>query len=415
MQYFTVEAASPREALEKMKRQYGQEARILTHKNFRRGGLFGFFAREGVEITGYVPQKIHQKQPQTARPSISEIEEAKKRILAEAKKEQSFQQILKEIQTIRVNLQATNHEYRDAPSGIKKIEEIMHRNDFSKEFLNGIIRRIRHEFSLEDLENFHVLQDSVLDWIGEQIQIYPPLDVNRQEAKAFIIVGPTGVGKTTTIAKLAAIYGIGNDQSSSVKAQGAPPRREPGGRVKIVTIDNYRIAARHQIETYAEIMGIPVFFAETVSEFKKIFTMGDNTDIFLVDTIGKSPRDLTKLAEMKEILDAAGSSGEIHLAISATTKTSDVEEILMQFEPFRYKAIILTKLDETLRIGNVISVLAKMNKPISYIADGQSVPQDIEEASILRLLMNLEGFRSNRERLEARFGKKERITDKYWS
>ena len=92
-----------------------------------------------------------------------------------------------------------------------------------------------------------------------------------------------------------------------------------------------------------------------------------------------------------------------------------VEEILKTFEPFKYKAVILTKLDETLRIGNILSVLAASRKPISYIADGQSVPQDIEQASVLRLLMNLDGFHINRERLEKRFGARAKITDAYWS
>ena len=92
-----------------------------------------------------------------------------------------------------------------------------------------------------------------------------------------------------------------------------------------------------------------------------------------------------------------------------------MEEILKTFEPFKYKAVILTKLDETLRIGNVLSVLAASGKPISYIADGQSVPQDIEQASVLRLLMNLDGFHINRERLEKRFGSRAKISDTYWS
>jgi flagellar biosynthesis protein FlhF len=118
---------------------------------------------------------------------------------------------------------------------------------------------------------------------------------------------------------------------------------------------------------------------------------------------------------MKDVLDAAGARSEIHLAISATTKAADVEEILKTFEPFKYKAVILTKLDETLRIGNILSVLAACRKEISYIADGQSVPQDIEQASVLRLLMNLDGFHINRERLEKRFGERIKISDTYWS
>ncbi len=125
----------------------------------------------------------------------------------------------------------------------------------------------------------------------------------------------------------------------------------------------------------------------------------------LIDTIGRSPRDLAKLAEMKEILTSCGSRAVVYLALSATTKASDAEEILRQFEPFGYRSVILTKLDETMRIGNVISTLARHRKSVAYLCDGQGVPQDLSEASAVRLLMNMEGFRINRERLEKRYGR----------
>ncbi|MBN1835405.1 MAG: flagellar biosynthesis protein FlhF [Spirochaetales bacterium] len=406
MQYFTIEAPSPREALERMRRDYGQGARILTHRAVRRGGLFGVFAREGVEITGYVPAGPRSG-PAWRGEQGSSLEENRKKILAEAKREQSLQLILKEIQNLKENFQAGPKDAPrpaegDKPAGLARIESLLLANEFSSAYVSEIVQRIRREFSLEDLENFGVLQSSVLEWIGRRIRIYQAPEVGDGAAKVFIIVGPTGVGKTTTIAKLAAIYGVGTS-------------RFPSPQVKIVTIDNYRIAALRQIETYAEIMRIPVTCVESAAEFKKFLAMSEGTNLILVDTIGRSPRDLSKLAEMKDVLTAAGSHSEIHLAVSATTKASDVEEILKQFEPFRYNAVILTKLDETLRIGNMLSVLSALNKPISFIADGQSVPQDIEKASVVRLLMNLEGLQPNRERLEKLFGAREKISETDWS
>jgi flagellar biosynthesis protein FlhF len=400
MQYFTIEAPTPREALEQMRRQYGQDARILTHKSVRRGGMLGLFAREAVEITGYIGRK--QKTPA----STVTMEESRQRILADARKEQSLQLILKEIEGLKSQLNTDNGDKTgEKPPGLARIESILQANEFTAAFIEEILTRIRKEFSLEDLDNFPVLQTQVLDWIGEQIRICPPIQLppgNAERTKVFIVVGPTGVGKTTTIAKLAAVFGVGGTGSSSPK-------------VRIVTIDNYRIAALRQIETYAEIMRIPVSCVESAGEFKSFLAMADGTGLILVDTIGRSPRDLAKLAEMKDVLDAAGTQSVIHLAISATTKASDVEEILKTFEPFKYKAVILTKLDETLRIGNILSVLAAAGKPVSYIADGQSVPQDIERASVLRLLMNLDGLHINRERLEKRFGERAKISDAYWS
>ena len=125
--------------------------------------------------------------------------------------------------------------------------------------------------------------------------------------------------------------------------------------------------------------------------------------MILVDTIGKSPQDYKKLAEVREILAGLGSEAEVHLTLSATTNPSDIQEIMSQFEPFRYGAVVVTKLDETSRAGNVVSVITERGKPISFLTDGQKVHQDIHEASPIKLLTRLEGFTVNRRRLAEKF------------
>ena len=219
---------------------------------------------------------------------------------------------------------------------------------------------------------------------------------NSKKPRIFIVVGPTGVGKTTSIAKLAANFGLGNNGNAKEN-------------VRIITIDNYRIGAKKQIQIYGDIMRIPVSFAETDGDLKKYIALYSDVDIILIDTIGKSQKDYKKISEMKQILDVCKTQAEVHLAVSATTKTKDLEEIFQQFEPFNYQSIIVTKLDETSQIGNIISVINKKKKYISYITDGQKVPQDIEEASVMRFLMHLHGFRIQRAHLEKRFGKYEKI------
>jgi len=207
----------------------------------------------------------------------------------------------------------------------------------------------------------------------------------------FVLVGPTGVGKTTTIAKLAAMYGI--DPYGSRKRD-----------IRVLTIDNYRIGARQQIETYCQIMGIPVSFVESAEDMKKQLALAAECDMVFIDTIGKSPRDFRRLGEMNELLSICGPRARVHLALSATTKTVDVAEIATQFEPFKYEAVVITKLDETTRAGNVISILSDRDKPISFTTNGQRVPQDIERASVLELLLHLEGFGVSREQLEQTYG-----------
>jgi flagellar biosynthesis protein FlhF len=388
MQYFTVQARSDREALEKMKASYGDEARILTHRTVRLGGVRGLFGREGVELTGYLSEDgARRRKPPDA-------EEEKKKILEGVRREQTLQVLLKEVQALRESLQA-----RGGPSDggrthptVERIDELLRANEFTEEFSEGIRERIRATFPLGELESFGRVQNAVVEWIGERIAIDPPPPIQPGKPAVVVLVGPTGVGKTTTVAKLAAVYGIGGARSAA-------------RRVRILTIDNYRIAAKQQIETYAEIMRIPVSLVESAADLQKNLALYQNTDLILVDTIGRSPRDLAKLAEMKEILASCGSQACVYLALAATTKASDTEEILRQFEPFGYRAVILTKLDETMRIGNVISCLARHRKPVAYLCDGQGVPQDLEEATVVRMLMNMEGFRIDREALENRFGR----------
>ena len=387
MQYFTIQARSNREAIEKMKGTYGDSARILTHRAVRLGGFLGLFSAEGVEVTGYLSEDGNRKKK-------ADVEEEKRKILDGVKKEQTLQALLQEIQGLRESLDnrplALAAPAHEAHPSLRQLEELLASNEFAADYIAAIRERARREFSLEALDNFPLLQTAVVGWIGERIDIDPPLSFSARGAKIVIVVGPTGVGKTTTIAKLAAIYGLGDGTSVA-------------RRVRIVTIDNYRIAAKQQIETYAEIMRIPVSLVESAEELRKNIALYQDTDLILVDTIGRSPRDLGKLAEMKEILAACGSQACVYLALSATTKASDTEEILRQYAPFGYRAVILTKLDETMRIGNVLSCLARQKTPVAYICDGQGVPQDLEEAGPVRLLMNMEGFRIDREALEERF------------
>ena len=112
---------------------------------------------------------------------------------------------------------------------------------------------------------------------------------------------------------------------------------------------------------------------------------------------------MVKLGEMKQLLDACGSLTEVYLVVAATTKSGDLEEILRQFEFFNYKSVIVTKMDETIRTGNIIGVLSEKGKSVSFTTDGQDVPTDIRKAQVVQFLINLEGFRVNRIKMEEKF------------
>jgi flagellar biosynthesis protein FlhF len=172
----------------------------------------------------------------------------------------------------------------------------------------------------------------------------------------------------------------------------------------MVTIDAYRMGAKAQIEAFGHIMQIPVSYVDNYDDLKKdIAQYSDEVELFLIDTIGRSPRNAAQLAEMKQLLDACGTEAELYLTVMAGTKFGDLKEIIRQFEPFNYRSVIITKLDETIRVGNVISALSDLGKSVFYITDGQKVPTNIQKASVVRFLINLEGFQVNRSKIEERF------------
>ena len=413
METFTEQGKSRRDCLGKIVAKYGERIAILRERKVPMGGFLGFFTREGVELEFYIPPVLgrsaqpYQTVPASSQPPL-DFEEAKKKVLAaagkdaaqvaaqaaaqtasQAEQEASQRRILDKLETIENKIDSRPGK-EDHPSLVRAVE-LLKLNDFSGKYIDGMISRARKELSLETLDDFDAVQNRLLEWIGESINIYAEPERPRRDGRILALVGPTGVGKTTTIAKLAAIFGLGNARRSPLP-------------VRMITIDAFRIGARAQIEAYGNIMGFPVSYIDNRRDLKKeIALYAGEAGLILVDTIGKSPRDSAKLGEMKELLDACGSRAEIHLVLSASTKTSDIEEILRQFEPFNYRSVVLTKLDETGRTGNVISALAERGKSVSYITDGQKVPHDIKKASVVRFLINLDEFKIDRGTIEQRF------------
>ncbi|MDR2192884.1 MAG: flagellar biosynthesis protein FlhF [Treponema sp.] len=408
MEYFVEQALSYTECLNKIRTKYGERVTILYHKNIRIGGIFGLFAKDGVEITGFTANN-YAKNVNVATPASSiipssepkkplDFEEEKGRLLkmgnAAKKEESSRTKIIEEVRSIIKEAVSTTRDTaaseQDSHPTLVRLREALGLNDFSQNYIQNIIERCKKENSFENFNNYEAVEDKVLEWIGETILIYQEAKIYKKP-RIMVLVGPTGVGKTTTIAKLAAIYGIGNSSKPPIS-------------VRVITIDTYRMGAKSQIEAYCNIMEIPLSYVEDYDDLKRtIAQYFDEVDLFLVDTIGKSPRDSAQLGEMKQLLDACGPQAEVHLAVVASTKSSDIKEILRQFEPFNYRSVIITKLDETTRMGNVISAMSEKGKRVSYITDGQKVPSDIQKASVVRFLVNLEGFHVKRSKIEEHF------------
>ena len=203
--------------------------------------------------------------------------------------------------------------------------------------------------------------------LGRLIKFAGTLKLKKNSPRIIALVGPTGVGKTTTTAKLAAMYALNR-----------------GNKVALITMDIFRVGAVEQLKTYSRIMGIPLEVASTPKELEKAVEKHSSCDLIFIDTAGRSHKDKEKLDEMKNFLEDKIPM-EVYLCLSATTKDRELEEILKRFKIFQISKVVFTKIDECESFGNMVNLLMKDNLQIAYFTTGQRVPEDIEIATPAKL------------------------------
>ena len=242
-----------------------------------------------------------------------------------------------------------------------------------------LVDRVKNEASEAELGDVLQLTPIAGRLIEQQIQVTGPLRVESGSRRLVALVGPTGVGKTTTIAKLAANY-----------------RLREKARIGLVTVDTYRIAAVDQLRTYADIIDLPMEVVATPSEMRGALEKLRGLDLILMDTAGRSPRDEIKIQELKSILNEA-QPDEVHLVLSSASGTSHLLKAVSQFNEVGATALLLTKLDESTGLGNLLPLFQTGKLPLSYLTNGQNVPDDIEPASARCLadgILHVESFGS---------------------
>lgn len=237
--------------------------------------------------------------------------------------------------------------------------------DFAGDFAREIVRAA--EARPTDL--FSAIHEEV----SERVAVAGPIAVTPGQRRVAALVGPTGVGKTTTLAKLAANF-----------------RVRDGVRVGLVTVDTYRVAAVEQLRTYAQIIDLPMEVVADESQMRDAIDRLRDVDLVLIDTAGRSPRDAAHLAELRRLLEAA-SPDETHLVLSVTAGPRALADTLRRFAAVGPSRVLLTKLDEAPTIGHAAAPVAASGLPVSYLTDGQNVPEDIRAAQQPALAERLAG------------------------
>jgi len=200
--------------------------------------------------------------------------------------------------------------------------------------------------------------------LSSLVRVNAPLDIKTQASpRRLALIGPSGVGKTTTLAKLAAL--------TSVKGQ---------KKVALISLDTYRLGAAEQLKTYTRIMGLPLRVAQDKKEFRRAVELFEDMDVVLIDTASRSLSHQDALSELAECLGQVKGL-TILLVLSATTKDRDMAVGIRQVRDLPIGGLVISKIDETNSYGNVINNLIKFKKPVSFLTNGQKVPDDIITAT----------------------------------
>ena len=243
--------------------------------------------------------------------------------------------------------------------------------EVTEELAREIVVQVQAELGAEELDDAAKVRLSVQSVVADLI----PTDQQQWQVgrgadgrpRVIALIGPTGVGKTTTIAKLAASFKL-----------------KHGKHVGLITLDTYRIAAVDQLRTYAEIIGLPLHVATCPEEVTGALSKTRGCDVVLIDTAGRSPRDDPRLQQLKDMI-AVAQPHEVHLVLASTCTQTVLLDAVTRFSNIRTDRIIFTKLDEAVSFGVLLNVVRKVNKQLSYVTTGQEVPHQIEPGEAQRL------------------------------
>lgn len=362
------------EAMTRIRYELGKDAVIISQRKVRKPGIKGFFSKKVIEVTAAIenmkkneddvagslealkkvmekeiPAKTDNSKKQVENESLVQIEASEEK----DSQDYSTSELLKEMQEMKNMLGDMMQKGPDKASRKTKLEIKLENSDVNEKIIKKMIPKVKA--IADDINEEQKLKSVVKTMIS--------ISKTRMQGR-IVLVGPTGVGKTTTIAKLAGKLSLIDKK-----------------KVGLITIDTYRIGAVDQLRTYADIMNIPFKVVFTIKEMEAAVESMKDCDVVLIDTTGRSSKNTMQISELRAFVDKVGTNN-IHLVISCTTKNNDIVSIVEGYKVLKYNNVIITKLDETSTYGSILNILDCAKKPISYVTTGQNVPDDIKQMTV---------------------------------
>lgn len=371
-------ARTEQEAIEMVKNELGLSALILNIKKIQPRGLFAFLRKPTVEVTAAYEESGTVEKSIPKKPELDTLVAEQQEKIRKLEQDLSNKEEL--LEKVIWQLSASSH---NSISGERRYE-----NNMVQVFYDTLVGQgVTEEIATEILKDINLVDDSeeidinlivkivyntIINILGEPSVV----DVKGANGPSVIFfIGPTGVGKTTTIAKLSSLFVL-----------------EDNAKLGLITADTYRIAAVEQLKTYAEILAIDVGVVYNSQDLETCFDkMRGKYDLILIDTAGRSHKNSETVQELSDMLSIIPDS-EKYLVLSLTTRYEDLIQIIKTYSGVTDFKLIFTKLDEAGQLGVVLNICYLTKKKISYITNGQNVPDDIstiKPEQIARALLNL--------------------------
>ncbi len=271
---------------------------------------------------------------------------------------QGMEKLAKDIELIKETIVSGTVSPRHNESDFARLERKLVEQDFSPEWVQDFIGELKNSIPRNEWSNPSRIYVHARELLSNKIRTNSVLGARRIIA----LIGPTGVGKTTTLAKIAARLTFREHR-----------------RISLITLDNFRIAATEQLKIYGEIMNIPVQVAHDEEEFNAK-VKSERAEIILVDNTGLSQNNDSAMETQKEYFRELGPDMEKYLTVSATSKPRDLKSVFNRFAGYGIDRVIITKTDETMTLGAPVELAMRYNLPIAFLTNGQNVPDNIREA-----------------------------------